>query len=398
MFDWTRPHKKRVYLLSEGSQNDKRKALLLQYMFASFDNALFTDVLGAKGANLCEMSRLGMPVPAAFIITAECSLEYSHQKASNYLSSELVNDYKRGIHELESQTGKRFGLGTEYATGASTLLGQAQVKMPLLLSVRAGSEVSMPGLVDTVLNLGINDHIAEHMARLQNNPRWAYDTYRRFLQMFGTLVLGADKAQYDAVLEEACLKRGVPHESLLQMSDLMEVVRRFKLIASVPDDPWQQLDMAVQAVFRSWNSPRAVKYRDVNRRGLSSEHGTAVTVQSMVYGNLNALSGSGVAFTRNPTTGHKELFGEYLANCEVSAGPRNNLAARSDCVFCACFVVRCRTLIVLFFRARRWAMGTAPQWLWVSCAARCPPCSTPSCTWRRPWKGTSATCRRGVTH
>jgi pyruvate,orthophosphate dikinase len=291
-----------------------------------------------------------MPVPAAFIITAECSLEYSHQKASNYLSSELVNDYKRGIHELESQTGKRFGLGTEYANGASTLLGQAQVKMPLLLSVRAGSVVSMPGLVDTVLNLGINDHITEHMARLQNNPRWAYDTYRRFLQMFGTLVLGADKAQYDAVLEEACLKRGVPHESLLQMSDLMEVLLRFKLIASVPDDPWQQLDMAVQAVFRSWNSPRAVKYRDVNR--LSSEHGTAVTVQSMVYGNLNAQSGSGVAFTRNPTTGHKELFGEYLANCEVSAGLKNNLAAQSDCVFCACFVVRCRTLIVLFFRAR----------------------------------------------
>jgi pyruvate,orthophosphate dikinase len=264
------------------------------------------------------MFRLGMPVPSAFIITAECSLEYFKQahRKDYYLSQELVSEYKRGIVGLEHQTGKKFALGTEYALPGSPAFAQKEAKMPLLLSVRAGSAVSMPGMMDTVLNLGINDFIADHMGRTMNNPRWAYDTYRRFLQMFGTVVLNADKQQYEDVMQEACLRRGVPHENLLPMADIKEVVKRFKLIVSVPDDPWEQLDMAIQAVFRSWNSPRAVKYRDINN--ISSDYGTAVVVQSMVYGNLNAQSGSGVAFTRNPTTGAKELYGEYLPSSEVS--------------------------------------------------------------------------------
>lgn len=148
-----------------------------------------------------------------------------------------------------------------------------------------------------------------------NNPRWAYDTYRRFLQMFGNVVLGTNKQPYEDILEAARKRRAVPHESLLPVGDLQEVVEQFKLLAAVPEDPWEQLRMAVEAVFRSWFSPLAVKYRDVH--SIPGDLGTAVTVQSMVYGNQNVLSGSGVAFTRNPITGAKELYGEYLTNSEV---------------------------------------------------------------------------------
>ena len=272
---------------------------------------MFVDILGAKGANLCEMFRLGMPVPPAFIITADNSLEYFKAGMSNkgyLLPQELMTDIKKGVTELEHQTNKKFGLGVDQVFDGAP-------KTPLLLSVRAGSAISMPGMMDTVLNLGINEFVTEHMGKLMNNHRWAFDTYLRFLQMFGTVVLGVDKKRYDDILHEMLKSQDVPHESLLSIANMKDVIARFKKIAAVPDDPWEQLDMAIQAVFRSWNSPLAMKYRDINN--ISSEYGTAVTVQSMVFGNLNTQSGSGVAFTRNPTTGIKELYGEYLPCSEV---------------------------------------------------------------------------------
>jgi pyruvate,orthophosphate dikinase len=271
---------------------------------------LTLDLLGYKGASLCEMVRIGVRVPPGFIISTECCLDFLSAAAgakSPRINDQIKADYKAAVANIETSSKKKFG-------------GKFPVKtdtpLPLLLSVRSGAPISMPGTLGTVLNVGINDQIAESMAHISLNPRWAYDTYRRFLQMFGTVVLGLDERPFLEVLSSVRQKRNVQFDGDLLEDELREVVCRFKLIASVPDDPWQQLDMAVQAVFRSWNSPRAVKYRDVNR--LSSEHGTAVTVQSMVYGNLNAQSGSGVAFTRNPTTGDKALYGEYLPESEVS--------------------------------------------------------------------------------
>lgn len=258
---------------------------------------------------------MGLPVPSAFIITAECCVEYFKEDGlkGTKLNTHLWDDICKGVHELEMQTGKSFGM--ERGVKSPMVRSQQEAKHMLLLSVRAGAMVSMPGMMDSVLNLGINDEVAEAMARATNNPRWAFDTYRRFLQMFGTVVLGTDKQPYEDILEAARKRRAVPHESLLPVADLQEVVEKFKLLASVPEDPWEQLRMAVEAVFRSWYSPLAVKYRDIH--GIPGDLGTAVTVQSMVYGNQNVLSGSGVAFTRNPTTGAKELYGEYLTNSEV---------------------------------------------------------------------------------
>jgi pyruvate,orthophosphate dikinase len=255
--------------------------------------------------------RLGIPVPPGFVISTECCKDFLkldvEQKVTR-ISDQLRSDYKNTVLELERVTGKKYG---------GTFPVKSDTPLPLLLSVRSGAPVSMPGMMQTVLNVGINDQIVENMAHISLNPRWAYDTYRRFLQMFGNVVLNLDEKPYEDILSAARGKRNVPHDSQLEEEDLKEVVKQFKLLANVPEDPWVQLDMAIQAVFRSWNSPRAVKYRDINN--ISSDYGTAVVVQSMVYGNLNAQSGSGVAFTRNPTTGAKELYGEYLSNAEVSA-------------------------------------------------------------------------------
>ena len=272
------------------------------------------------------MYRLGMPVPPAFIITADCCIEYFKQqekegkekdggvgsmevvREGSKLEHQLLMDCKKAVHELEMQTGKVFG-GDLTATSP---------KNPLLLSVRSGAAVSMPGVMDTVLNLGINEEITNFLARTSGNPWWAFDSYRRFLQMFGDVVLGVGKRRYEEILEAARIKCSVAHDSLLPLPALKEVVAQFKALAEVPEDPWQQLQMAIEAVFRSWYSPRAVKYRDIN--GIAGDLGTAVTVQSMVYGNMNTKSGSGVAFTRNPATGQKELYGEFLFNAEVREG------------------------------------------------------------------------------
>lgn len=276
------------------------------------------------------MFRLGLPVPPGFVITTETCTDFFNQqgKTQTQLSTVLVDQYTKAIHELEKQTGKYFGGVQVGKQGIISTLEQINT-IPLLLSVRSGAAVSMPGMMDTILNLGINEELVLIMARLSNNPRWAFDTYRRFLSMFGTVVLGAEKSKYEEVMEKARKRRGVEYDSMLTMSDLQTVVKHFKEIATVPDDPWEQLQMAIEAVFCSWYSPRAVKYRDIH--GISNDLGTAVTVQSMVYGNMNMRSGSGVAFTRNPATGEKVFYGEYLNNAEgedVVAGIRTPMTVQ----------------------------------------------------------------------
>lgn len=263
------------------------------------------------------MFRQGMPVPSAFVITTDACKDYYHQsEKGNKLGPHLINDYKKAIHEMEVQTNKKFGGECHDPRTKPAVVP----KHPLLLSVRSSAAVAMPGMMQTILNLGINEEIVDCMARLSGNPRWAYDTYRRFLQMFGHVVLNVEMKCYEDILEKARMKRGVAHNSLLTMADLVEVVKEFRAVAAVPDDPWEQLQMAVEAVFMSWYSPVALKYRDVHC--ISDDLGTAVTVQSMVFGNMNIRSGSGIAFTRNPSTGSKELYGEFLPNAEVSCCQR----------------------------------------------------------------------------
>eukprot|EP01038_Epipyxis_sp_PR26KG_P012263 gene12263-16443_t len=295
--DWS-PKKKRVYTFAEGTKDD-------------------SNLLGNKGSNLCEMFKLGLPVPAGFIITTETSLEYYQQQlsdSSGASSKQLIDEYSHGIKELEKQTGQTFG-GIDSAKSAEYI--------PLLLSVRSGAAVSMPGMMDTILNLGINDEVAIVLARFTNNVRFAYDTYRRFLQMYGTVVLQVDKESYEYILQNAKNRRGVKSDSELTADDLKIIVEEFKALAKVPEDPWEQLRLAINAVFGSWYSTRAIKYRDIHN--ISNELGTAVTIQCMVYGNMNNHSGSGVAFTRDPSTGIKRFYGEYLENAEgedVVAGIR----------------------------------------------------------------------------
>jgi pyruvate,orthophosphate dikinase len=261
---------------------------------------------------------MGLPVPHGFVISTEACKEFLAQSDQSVLEEHLNVEIERSVRELERQTGKIFGIQPSMATH-----DLKSYSLPLLISVRSGASVSMPGMMDTILNLGINETLIHVMARVSNNIRWTYDTYRRFLQMFGTVVLQIDNEKYEKILEEARMKRGVEHDSLLTDSDLIHVVNQFKTFTMVPEDPWEQLKMAVKAVFLSWNSPRAIKYRDIHN--IPQDLGTAVVIQSMVYGNLNIRSGSGVAFTRNPATGEKAIFGEYLANAEgedVVAGVR----------------------------------------------------------------------------
>eukprot|EP01032_Pedospumella_encystans_P017907 gene17907-20396_t len=297
LFDWARPKKKYLYMFNEGSLEDK-------------------NALGLKGANLCEMVRLNLPVPPGFIIASECCidyLKYEGKEKQNKLSEQLIADYKRAIADLEIQTNKKFGGEFELK----------ETREPLLLAVRAGAAVNMPNMMDTVLNVGINDQIVDYMTQSSMNPKWAYDTYRRFLQMFGNVVLNMDLKPYEDIVTNIRKNRGVEHDSQLTAEDFKEIVKYFKLLAAVPDDPWEQLYMAIEAVFRSWTSPRAVKHCEIHN--ISCDLGTAVTVQSMVYGNLNDYSGAGVAYTRNPITGEKKVYGEYLINAmgeDVRSGVR----------------------------------------------------------------------------
>lgn len=284
--------KKYVYLFSEG-------------------NETMRELLGGKGANLAEMMTLGMPVPYGFTVTTEACNQY-------YADEEKINDEIRKqifeyLMKLEELSNKQFG----------------DPKNPLLVSVRSGARASMPGMMDTILNLGMNDEVVEGVAAITDNPRFAYDSYRRFIQMFADVVMGLNKAKFEEIIDEIKEKKKIKEDLDLDAEDMKELVKRFKafyqdcLHEDFPQDPREQLYRAIEAVFRSWNNQRAIFYRKMN--DIPSDWGTAVNVQMMVFGNMGNDCGTGVAFTRNPSTGENKLYGEFLMNAQgedVVAGIR----------------------------------------------------------------------------
>ena len=282
--------KKYVYLFREG-------------------NANMRELLGGKGANLAEMTNLGLPIPQGFTITTEACIEYydNDETVSDTVKTQIFNS----LRELENMTGKKFG----------------NPENPLLVSVRSGARASMPGMMDTILNLGLNPEVVEAMA--QKNERFAYDSYRRFIQMFSDVVMEIPKSLFEDAIDEMKNKKGVKLDTELDANDLKELVKTFKGIymkehgSEFPSNPEEQLIEAVTAVFRSWNNPRAITYRRLN--DIPSSWGTAVNVQEMVFGNMGDDCGTGVAFSRNPATGENKIFGEYLMNAQgedVVAGIR----------------------------------------------------------------------------
>lgn len=314
--EWaTHPHKKRVYMFNEGSIEDR--ALLGNKGAKVNQQQCFRLPHTISGANLCEMVHLKLPVPVGFVITTETCLEYfAHlQTLEATMNPDAIfpqyfkEEYTHAVQMLERKAGRHFG---GEATKAKPPV--ASKEFPLLLSVRSGAAVSMPGMMDTILNLGMNDEVAAQIARATENPRFALDTYRRFLQMYGCVVLGIKPSCYEEVLATTRQDAKVVTDAEFTEIHLQHIVDEFKKLAVVPTDPWEQLREAIMAVFNSWFTPRAVAYRDIH--GISSTLGTAVIIQSMVYGNMNFRSGSGVAFTRNPSTGEKVFFGEYLPNAE----------------------------------------------------------------------------------
>ena len=280
------------------------------YLFSE-GNASMRNLLGGKGANLAEMTNIGLPVPQGFTVTTEaCTKYYDDGKK---LSDEVIAQVQEGLKKLEEITGKKFG----------------DKKNPLLVSVRSGARASMPGMMDTILNLGINDEVVVGLSELTGNERFAYDSYRRFIQMFSDVVMGLDKSRFERIIDEMKEARGIKLDIEFSAEDLKEMVAKFKefykkeMNCDFPTDPKTQLIEAVKAVFRSWDNPRANVYRRMN--DIPSSWGTAVNVQTMVFGNMGETSGTGVAFTRNPATGEKKLFGEYLMNAQgedVVAGIR----------------------------------------------------------------------------
>jgi pyruvate, orthophosphate dikinase len=274
-------------------------------------NGGMKDVLGGKGAGLAEMTNAGLPVPPGFTIaTSACRLYF---ESGNQTPDAITQDYSKALDRLEQITGKKLG----------------DPSAPLLVSVRSGAKFSMPGMMDTVLNLGMNDEIAEAFAAKSGNERWAYDSYRRFIQMFGNVVLEIEKHQFDQVFDGQKKRRKVKLDTDLTADDLKQVIAGYKKVVKketgkdFPQEPRTQLALAVEAVFRSWNNPRAITYRRMNK--IPDEIGTAVNVQSMVFGNMGETSGTGVGFTRNPATGAKEFYGEFLMNAQgedVVAGVR----------------------------------------------------------------------------
>jgi len=260
------------------------------------------DVLGGKGAALAAMTNLGLPVPPGFTIAAEvCRLFLA---GGGKVPADVNREISANLAKLERTTGRRFG----------------DPKNPLLLSVRSGAQFSMPGMMDTVLDLGMNDRIAAGLAAKSGDPRFAYDCYRRFLSMFGTIVLGVPGELFGQLLEEKRQERSAPSDAALDAEDLSDLCRKFKLLVKertrkeYPQLPQVQLSMARDAVFRSWDNDRAKYYRKA--QGIPDDIGTAVTVQAMVFGNAGSDSATGVWFTRNPSTGAKEFYGEYLVNAQ----------------------------------------------------------------------------------
>ena len=283
---------KYVYMFTEGSKDMR-------------------NLLGGKGANLAEMTNIGLPVPRGFTVTTEACTKYYED--GEKLNSSIIEEIESKIKELEKITGKTMG----------------DTKNPLLVSVRSGARASMPGMMDTVLNLGLNDEVAKGFSEVTNNPRFVYDSYRRFIQMFADVVMGFPKSSFERLFDKIKEEKNVEFDTELTADDLKEVIEIYKgeyrkhANADFPQDPKEQLIEAIKAVFRSWNNDRAITYRRLN--DIPSEWGTAVNVQEMVYGNKGETSGTGVAFTRNPATGENKLYGEYLMNAQgedVVAGIR----------------------------------------------------------------------------
>jgi pyruvate,orthophosphate dikinase len=283
--------KKRVYLFHEGNKDMK-------------------DLLGGKGANLAEMSNLGLPVPPGFTITTETCIEYL---AGNGFPAGLMADIRAALATVERDTGKGFG----------------DPKNPLLVSVRSGAKMSMPGMMETILNLGLNDQTLAGLVALTGNERFVYDAYRRFIMMFSSVALHLERAHFDKMMDAMKAKRRVKQDTELTAADLKELVGQFKAFfrktmkRDFPQDPMEQLETAIKAVFNSWNIPRAVAYRNFYK--IPHDLGTAVNVQTMVFGNMGNDSGTGVAFTRDVATGEKRIYGEFLMNAQgedVVAGVR----------------------------------------------------------------------------
>jgi pyruvate,orthophosphate dikinase len=269
------------------------------------------NLLGGKGANLAEMTNLGLPIPQGFTVTTEACTDYYNN--GKKISEEIQTQIFEALAELEKIQGKKFG----------------DTQDPLLVSVRSGARASMPGMMDTILNLGLNDVAVEGFAQKTGNPRFAYDSYRRFIQMFSDVVMEMSKTFFEGILDEIKESKGAKFDTDLTADDLKEVIARYKAIykekmgEEFPQDPKVQLMEAVKAVFRSWDNPRAIVYRRMN--DIPGDWGTAVNVQAMVFGNMGNTSGTGVAFTRNPSTGEKGIYGEYLINAQgedVVAGIR----------------------------------------------------------------------------
>ena len=281
------------------------------YLFSE-GNANMRNLLGGKGANLAEMTNLGMPIPQGFTVTTEACTDYYDN--GKKISEEIQGQIFDALAELEKIQGKKFG----------------DTEDPLLVSVRSGARASMPGMMDTILNLGLNDVAVEGFAKKTGNPRFAYDSYRRFIQMYSDVVMEVPKSFFEKIIDEVKEAKGVHYDTELTVDDLKELVQRFKTVYSeemdgeeFPQDPKEQLLGAVKAVFRSWDNPRAIVYRRMN--DIPGDWGTAVNVQAMVFGNMGDTSGTGVAFTRNPSTGEKGIYGEYLINAQgedVVAGVR----------------------------------------------------------------------------
>jgi pyruvate,orthophosphate dikinase len=284
--------KKYVYSFKEGSKEMK-------------------SLLGGKGSNLAEMTNLGLPVPPGFTITTEACLRFYDEKEQ--LWPELLEEVYEHLREVEEQTGKKF----------------SDTENPLLVSVRSGAVFSMPGMMDTILNLGLNDVSVKGLAKSTGNERFAYDSYRRFIQMFSDIAMGLSKSKFDAILDGLKEEKNASLDTDLNADDMKVLVERYKELykkemnEDFPQEPIKQLELAIKAVFASWNNPRAIVYRRLNE--IPNDLGTAVNVQSMVYGNMGETSGTGVAFTRNPATGENKLYGEFLVNAQgedVVAGIR----------------------------------------------------------------------------
>ena len=272
------------------------------------------NLLGGKGANLAEMTNLGLPIPQGFTVTTEACTDYYN--SGKQIGDEIKDQIFDALKKLEEEQGKKFG----------------DTENPLLVSVRSGARASMPGMMDTILNLGLTDAAVEGFAKKTGNPRFAYDSYRRFIQMFSDVVMEIPKSKFERVLDDIKEKKGVKLDTELTAEDLKEVIKEFEALykaemgTDFPQDPHQQLIEAVTAVFRSWDNPRAIYYRRMN--DIPGDWGTAVNVQAMVFGNMGETSGTGVAFTRNPSTGEAKIYGEYLINAQgedVVAGIRTPL-------------------------------------------------------------------------